>query len=299
MFKRIGLFLLVNFLVMMVLSAVVSGLEAFGFLRGPGMQSLLIMCAVWGFGGAFISLQLSRWMAKRSLGVQLVDPENPRDSREAFLVERIRMLSSRAGLAVLPEIGIYPSPEVNAFATGPSKSRSLVAVSEGLLRRMDDRAVEGVLAHELSHVSNGDMVTMTLLQGVANTFVMFLARVGAFAIDNLMRSRDENGRGLGPMARWLLVMALEMVFMLLASIVIYAFSRRREYRADAGAARVSSKENMIHALEALKRTAGLPQENQPSLATMKINGRGSGLMARLFSTHPNLDARIEALQRLA
>lgn len=298
--KRVLLFVGVNLLVILTLSLVVNvlGLNPRLHAYGYDLRSLLAFCAVFGFGGALISLAISRWTAKFALGVELVDPANPGGEAEACLVEKVRILSSRAGIATLPEIGIYPSPEVNAFATGPTKNRALVAVSTGLLQRMDDAAVEGVLAHELSHVANGDMVTMTLLQGVANTFVMFFARVAAFAIDQALRGRDGRKGGLGPFAYYLLVMALEVVFMVLASIVVHGFSRWREYRADAGGADLAGREKMIHALETLKRHSELVDDRHAALATMKISSRGGGLLARLFSTHPQLEARIAALKAL-
>lgn len=300
--KRVLLFMGVNILVMLTLSLVVGvlGLDRGLYAHGLDYARLLGFCAVFGFGGALFSLAISRWTAKMTLGVQLIDPANPGGNAEAFLVEKVRLLSSRVGLTTLPEIGVYPSPEVNAFATGPTRDRALVAVSSGMLQRMDPQAIEGVLGHELSHVANGDMVTMTLLQGVANTFVMFFARVAAFFIDQAMRSRDEDGRrgGLGPFAHYLLVWALEAVFYLLAGLLVNAFSRWREYRADAGAAQCAGKEKMIHALEQLQRASGLVDESHAALATMKIHGRGAGLLSRLFSTHPALEARIAALKAL-
>jgi heat shock protein HtpX len=196
----------------------------------------------------------------------------------------------------LPDLGIYPSREVNAFATGPSAGRSLVAVSAGLLSRMDSKAVEGVLAHEVSHIVNGDMVTMTLLQGVANTFVMFVSRVAVFAIDNFMRSRDDDGRGLGYFAQYMLIMLFESVLMLLAMVVIYSFSRRREFAADKGSAELSGRETMIHALESLRDHKDQVDHSHPGMATFKIHGGARGLVALLYSSHPPLEARIAALR---
>ena len=299
--KRVLLFIGTNILIVLTLSVVarVLGLDRTVTAYGLDMRALLGFCAVFGFGGAIISLLLSRWVAKFSLGVELVDPANPRDSSEAFLVETVRNLASRVGITALPEIGVYPSPEVNAFATDPTKNRALVAVSAGLLDRMDEAAIEGVLGHEMSHVANGDMVTMTLLQGLANTFVMFFARVVAFAVNQALRGRDGERRGgLGPFAYYALVWALELVFMILASIVINAFSRWREYRADAGSAGVAGKEKMVHALESLQRYNELVDDRRAAVAAMKINSRGAGLMAKLFSSHPPLEKRIEALRAL-
>jgi heat shock protein HtpX len=298
--KRILLFLATNFLVVLTVSFIVNalGLQPALSARGIDYRSLLIFCAVWGFAGSFISLQLSRWMAKMSMGVQLIDPANPPDQESARIVGVVRDVCRRAGLETLPEIGIYNSPEVNAFATGPSRSRSLLAISTGLLNSMDSKAVEGVIGHEVTHIVNGDMVTMTLLQGVANTFVMFFARLIAFFIDNAMRSRDnERGGGLGYFGRYLVIMVLESVLMLLSSVVVYWFSRRREYAADMGSARMLGRETMIHALEQLGAATGQTDDRAPALSTFKINGHGRGLAALLFSSHPPIPQRIEALRR--
>jgi heat shock protein HtpX len=270
------------------------------YLRSQGISydGLLIFCALWGFVGSFVSLQMSRWAAKRSMGVQLIDPNTPAGPVQSHLVSRIRDLSQRAGLKTLPEIGVYRSPEVNAFATGPSRDRSLVAVSTGLLERMDDEAVEGVLAHEISHISNGDMVTMTLVQGVVNTFVMFFARVIAQIIDNFLR-RDDDGGGLGFFGYFIVVSILDTVLMLLASPIVFAFSRYREYRADHGSAKLTSPQTMIHALESLARNSGRFDKQDAAIATMKIQGGAHGVVAALFSSHPPIPARIQALRQLS
>lgn len=298
MIKRVLVYLAVNLAVVVTISLILNILGVRPYLEQGGLNltGLLVFCALFGFAGSFISLQLSRWSAKRALGVELIDPERPRGEAEAFLVDKIRALCSRAGMNVLPEIGVYPSPEVNAFATGPSKDRALVAVSEGLLRRMDSRAVEGVLGHEIAHVVNGDMVTMTLVQGVVNTFVMFFARVIAFAIDNFLRRGDDREGGLGYFGYIMAVFLLESVLMLLASPIVYWFSRQREYRADGGGAELAGRETMIHALESLRRSKDLVDERQASLATLKINSRGRGLVALLYSSHPPLEARIRRLR---
>ena len=299
--KRVFLYIVVNFAVVLTISIALNLLGIGHYLDAQGInyRSLLIFCAMFGFAGSFISLQLSRWMAIRAMGVELIDPERPASEAESFLVQKVRSLSSQAGLGTLPQIGIYPSPEVNAFATGPSKSRSLLAVSAGLLSRLDDRAVEGVIGHELAHIANGDMVTMTLLQGVANTFVMFFARVIAFAIDSALRGRDgrEGRGGLGTFGYILVVMLLEPVLMILASIVIYGFSRRREYRADSGSAKLTSRETMIHALESLQGHALAVDNRQASVAALKIHGEPPGVWAKLFRSHPTIEARIQALRQ--
>lgn len=296
--KRIALFFAVNMAVVLTISVLgnVLGIRPYLSERGIDYGSLLALCALWGFAGSFISLQMSRWMAKNAMGVELIDPARPRSQAERFLVEKVRTLSMKAGIETLPEIGIYDSPEVNAFATGPSKNRALVAVSTGLLERMDSQAVEGVLGHEIAHVANGDMVTMTLVQGVVNTFVMFFARVLAFVIGNAMRSRDDDRPALGGFGQYMLVMLLETVLMLAASPLIYWVSRRREFRADADSAHLTSRQTMIHALESLAGTRVSATEAAPSLATMMIQGEPRSLWAKLYSSHPPLEARIAALR---
>jgi heat shock protein HtpX len=296
--KRIFLFLFTNFVVMMTVSALLKVFGFTGYMTAYGIDysQLMIFCLVWGMGGAFISLQMSRWMAKKFMGVQVIDPKRA-GGYQADLVERVHRLARSAGLETMPEVGIYESPELNAFATGPSKRRSLVAVSTGLLDRMSPDELDGVLGHELSHVANGDMVTMTLLQGVVNAFVMFLARVISFAIAQALRDRNERGEGMSYLVQSLITFALEIVFMILGSMVVAAFSRYREYRADAGGARLAGRESMIAALRKLQATYEIvdPQANAPAIAAMKISGHQSGFRA-LFSTHPALTARISRLE---
>jgi heat shock protein HtpX len=243
--------------------------------------------------GAFISLALSRLMAKWFMGVQVIDPRTA-DPDLHELVQTVHSLAQRAGLPAMPEVGIYDSPEVNAFATGPSRSRSLVAVSRGLLQAMRRSELEGVLGHEIAHIANGDMVTMTLIQGIINAFVMFLARVLAFAVSQGMRSRDD-GRGGNYFVQYLLVHLFEFVFSLLGWIVVCWFSRLREFRADAGGARYASRERMIGALEALRRvheTPAITAGQADSFQTLKISGKPG----HLFSTHPPIEERIARLQ---
>ena len=300
--KRFLIFAVTNILVVVTVSVLVNvlGLRPYLTQRGVDYQALLIFCALFGFAGSFISLQLSRWTAKRAMDVQLVNPDDPGGDFEVRLVARVRRLCQSANLETLPEIGIYSSPEVNAFATGPSRSRSLLAISTGLLQSMDSRAVDGVLGHEISHIVNGDMVTMTLLQGVVNTFVMFASRVAVIAIDNTMRSRDDDERrgGLGYFAQYMLIMVLESVLMLLASPLVYWFSRQREYRADAGSAKMLGRETMIHALESLRAGPRVQDDRAPAVSMFKIDGHGHGLAQLLFSTHPSLEKRIAALKLL-
>jgi heat shock protein HtpX len=287
--KRIFLFLITNLAIVLTLSVVLSVLGV-GRYVGPGgldIGSLATFCFIWGMGGAFISLQLSRWMAKRATGVQLVEGRTGRHEAD-WLYATVQRLTQQANLP-MPEVGIYDSPEVNAFATGPSKSRSLVAVSSGLLRAMRPEEVEGVLAHEVAHIANGDMVTMTLLQGIMNAFVMFLARLIAF----FMRSSDSRNSG----GSYLVVFMLEIVLGILGSMVTAWFSRHREFRADHGGATLAGRDKMIGALRRLAANRNLVDTRHEALATMKINGTRGWMV--FFSTHPPLEARIAALERAA
>ena len=287
--KRIFLFIVTNIAVVLTLS-VVAALLGVGAGFGPeglNIQALAIFCLFWGMGGAFISLQMSRWIAKRATGVHLVDGRTG-NSQADWLHETVRRLTAQANLP-MPEVGIYDSPEVNAFATGPSKSRSLVAVSSGLLRSMRPDEVEGVLAHEVAHIANGDMVTMTLLQGVMNAFVMFFARVIAYA---MTRSSDSRSNNTG--MYFLVVIVLQILLGILAGLVVNWFSRYREFRADHGGATLAGRDRMIGALRRLLTSQELVETQHQALATMKISG-GRG-WATLFSTHPPLEARIAALQ---
>jgi heat shock protein HtpX len=301
--KRIFLFLVLNILVVLTISTILNVLGVRPYLTANGLdlESLAAFCLVWGMGGAFISLQLSRWMAKRAMGVQVIDPAQVRDPKLQELVETVHQLARSAGLPAMPEVGIYVSPEPNAFATGPSKSRALVAVSSGLLQTMDRDQVAGVLGHEMAHIANGDMVTMALLQGVVNAFVMFLARVAAYAVAQAIRGdRDERGGGgVSYMTYWLLQMVFEVVFMIAGSIVLAWFSRRREFRADAGGARFAGRDRMISALQALSRLHERvdPRSNPPALQAFKISGHPTGLMA-LLRSHPPLEVRIARLESM-
>jgi heat shock protein HtpX len=286
--KRIFLFILTNILVVLTISVIVQILGVGRYLTAQGIDygSLATLCLIWGMTGSLISLAISRMMAKFSMGVRVIDRSS---SEAAWLVQMIDELSRKAGLPVCPEVGIYESPEVNAFATGPSKRRALVAFSTGLLNSMNRNEVEGVAAHEIAHIANGDMVTMTLLQGVINAFVMFLARVIGFAI--AQGSRDNEGR---QNSSYLVVMVLEMALGLLGMMVVCAFSRHREYRADRGGAKYAGKADMIAALERLGNNRR-QYDDAPAMAAFKISG-GPG---KLFSTHPPLESRIAALRAAA
>jgi heat shock protein HtpX len=298
MFKRIVLFAVTNILVIATITIVLQVLGIGHYITAAGLDygALLAFCLVWGMVGAFISLGLSRIMAKWAMKVRVIDPRNPGEFRD--LISKVHDLSQKAGLPAMPEVGIYDSADVNAFATGPSKRRSLVAVSTGLLQRMDRDQVEGVLAHEVAHIANGDMVTMTLIQGVINAFVMFFARVAAFAVTTALR-RGEGGQGSSHMLNFVLVMVFQIVFGLLGSIVVAWFSRLREYRADHGGALYAGKAKMIAALQGLQRTYGRAvqgEEEHASLNTLKISGKKPSGFAALMSTHPPLEDRIARLR---
>lgn len=300
MLKRVLLFVLLNFLVIAMVSIVLSIFNVRPYLNSHGLDytSLLVFCLVWGMAGAFISLALSRKMAKWTMGVQIIDP-NTRNPDEAKLVETVYSLAREAGLPAMPEVGIFRSNEPNAFATGPTKSRSLVAVSTGLLSRMNAGDVKGVLGHEITHISNGDMVTMTLLQGVVNAFVMFLARALAYALSGLGRNRDNSSSGsYGTFM--IFTFLFQTVFMVLGSMLICAFSRYREFKADAGGARLAGKENMIGALQSLQSLQQIqdPKADHPSVAALKISHPTKQGIIRFFATHPPLDERIARLRQL-
>ncbi|HTF35372.1 MAG TPA: protease HtpX [Myxococcota bacterium] len=294
MAKRILLFLATNLLVILTLSVVlrILGIQPYLTRQGIDYQSLAAFCLVWGMGGALISLALSRIIAKTAMGVQVIDPATA-DPAAQQLLQTVGNLTRGAGIP-MPQVGIYQSEDINAFATGPTKNRSLVAVSTGLLRKLDNAETEGVLGHEITHIANGDMVTMTLLQGVVNAFVMFLARVIAFALAQAMRRDDNEGMSYG--LYFVVQFALEIVFMILGSLVVMAFSRHREFRADAGGAHLAGREKMVSALEALRRDVeNLDPRAQPAVASMKISSRG-GLFGRLGASHPPLEERIARLR---
>jgi heat shock protein HtpX len=288
--KRIFLFLATNLAILVVLSIVLSLLGFTGYIGADGSLQLVplaIFCLVWGMGGAFLSLQMSRWIAKRAMGVQLVDGRTGHAELD-WLHATVARLAQQSNLPV-PEVGVYDSPEVNAFATGPSKKRSLVAVSSGLLRGMQRNEAEAVLAHEVGHIANGDMVTMALLQGVLNAFVLFFARIVAFAVRQALDSR------VAWLVSFVVMIALEIVLGILASFVTAWFSRQREFRADAAAARLAGRENMIAALRRLMTSADrVDNTASPALASFKIAGGKSWL--RALSSHPPLADRIAALE---
>jgi heat shock protein HtpX len=290
--KRIFLFMAVNLLIVTTISIIMSVFNVQPYLTAQGIdyQSLLVFCAIWGFGGALISLAISKMMAKWMMGVKIIDPRS-QNFTERNLVEKVHSFSKKAGLSKMPEVGIYESPVINAFATGPSKNNSLVAVSTGLLDRMSEAEVDGVLAHEVAHIANGDMVTMTLVQAVVNTFVMFIARIAGFFVSQLV---EEEKR---PMVQFGVVLVLEILLGILGMLVVSYVSRAREFRADDGGAKLAGRDKMIAALEKLKQNAHLPSEEKgAALASLQISGK-RGKFLQLFSTHPDLDDRIRSLQR--
>ena len=300
--KRWLVFAAVNIAIMVTISITMSivfrvlGIDP-SYISGgqPNYQSLMIFCLFWGMGGAFISLLMSKKMVKWSMGVQILDPNASGEYGE--LVRTVHRLAQSAGLPKMPEVGIYPGQELNAFATGPSKSNSLVAVSEGLLRHMTRDEVEGVLGHEVAHIANGDMVTMTLIQGVINAFVMFFARIAAFAVDQFLRGDEEEGQGLGWFAHMAVVMLFEVLFGMVGMVIVAWFSRQREFRADSGGAKLAGRPKMEAALRKLQAGIDLTSDAEPAMASMKISSKPSKFAA-LFSTHPDLNLRIQRLQQM-
>lgn len=291
--KRILLFLATNLAVIILLNITLRLLGVDRILDAQGglnFNALLVFAAVVGFGGAFFSLAISKWSAKQMMGAQVIG--QPVTATERWLVETVQQQAKAAGIA-MPEVAIFESPDPNAFATGPSRNNALVAVSTGLLQQMDRREVEAVLGHEVSHVANGDMVTMTLIQGVVNTFVVFLARVVGHVVDRVVL-RNEEGQGAG---YFITTLVAELVLGILASIIVAWFSRQREFRADQGGARLAGRAGMIAALERLRQ---VHEESQlpDQLAAFGIGGRSSRFGA-LFMSHPPLEDRIRALQQSA
>ena len=284
MTKRILLFIMTNVLVMVTVSLIINVLGLGHYLTPYGINwvALAVFCGIWGMSGAFISLALSRFIAKKAMGVEVII-----DNFNHPLVMMVNRLCQKAGLP-MPEVGVYDSPEMNAFATGPTKKRSLIAVSSGLLNRMSKDEVEGVLAHEISHIANGDMVTMTLIAGVVNSFAMFLSRVISYFV-SLSVKED-----VAYIVRFVLTIVLDILFSILGSIIVAFFSRSREFRADMGGASIAGKDKMIAALENLKRNFEPIDRRAASLDTLKISGRSK--FVALFSTHPALEKRIGRLK---
>ena len=289
---RIALFLLTNLGVMLVASAAfkILGIEPWLAANGvhANLTSLLLMCAIFGFGGSFISLLLSKTLAKRSSGTRII--EQAANSDEQWLLQTVAQLAQEAGIQS-PEVGIFPSQQANAFATGWNKNAALVAVSAGLLQRFSRDEVRAVLAHEIGHVANGDMVTLSLIQGVVNTFVMFFARIIGHTVDRVL-FKNERGYGIG---FWIATFVAEMVLGILATIIVMWFSRFREYRADEAGARFAGRQSMIKALQRLKAEYDVPNDLPGELTAFGINGGWKKQAGNLFASHPPLDNRIAAL----
>ena len=292
-FKRISLFILTNLAIMLALSVIFVALRAFGVLdasRAFGSYGpLMVMSALFGFGGAFISLAMSKWIAKWTTGAQVIDA--PRNDTERWLIDTVARHANRVGIK-MPQVAVFDAPEMNAFATGATRNSSLVAVSTGLLQQMQRNEVDAVLGHEISHIANGDMVTLTLIQGVLNTFVFFFSRVIGGLVDSMLRGRDDRDRGPG-MGYWIATIGAQMVLGFLAMLIVQWFSRRREFRADAGGASLAGRDGMINALRRLghNEASNMPE----SMAAFGISPRKDGVM-RWLSSHPPIEERIAALQ---
>lgn len=293
---RVGLFIITNLAVLVVASFVMNilGVEQYLSQSGTGVNTtgLLIFCGLFGMTGALISLAMSKTMAKMSAGVKII--KEPANAEQRWLLESVEELARQAGIG-MPEVGIFPAQVSNAFATGMNKNNALVAVSEGLLCNMDKRAVKAVLGHEIGHVANGDMVTMSLLQGVINTFVMFFARIFGSIIDQAVFKNQGRGRGFG---YYMIVMVLEVLFGILASMITMWFSRYREFRADEAGARLTHKQDMIHALESLQREHEMPAQMPENFQAFGIRAGTKGLLSKLMASHPPLEVRIKALQEM-
>lgn len=294
--KRIFLFILVNIIVLFTISLLLQIFHIQPYLKSTGLdyQTLLIFCFIWGGVGSLISLLLSKQMAIWMMGVKIIDPATTNQTLSSLL-NMVKDLSEKAGLDTSPEVGIYDSKEVNAFATGATKNHSLIAVSSGLVDRLQSNEIQGVLGHEISHIANGDMVTMTLLQGIVNAFVMFFARVLAFVISGMGKERD---RSSSYFTYRMMISLFEIVFMILGSIPIAAFSRFREFRADRGSAEIAGRKNMIDALKKLSSLQSIQDEKKqvPAFQSMKITSSKKKSLLSLFATHPPLEERIARLE---
>ncbi|MBT5332222.1 MAG: protease HtpX [Porticoccaceae bacterium] len=292
---RIFLFLLTNLAILVVAGIVLSLLGVSSYLEQGGtslnLQSLLIFCAVFGFSGSLVSLFISKWMAKRATGAKVIT--QPSTPEETWLVETVRQLSDQAGIG-MPEVAIFPAQQSNAFATGWNRNKALVAVSQGLLQRFNKDEVRAVMAHEIGHVANGDMITLALVQGVVNTFVMFFARVIGHTVDRVI-FKTERGHGIG---FWVTTIIAEIVLGILASMIVFWFSRKREFRADEAGASLAGRESMINALQRLQSEvrAQVPNQMPDSLTAFGISPGFGKKMGRAFMTHPPLEERIEALR---
>lgn len=288
--KRIFLFFAVNILIVLTASVFLHVIASYFGVDVSGNSGMLIFYSLIGMGGAFISLFASKIIAKMMYKVQIIEPSNNAPHLRQ-LVQKVHTLAQSAGIKKMPQVGIYDSNEINAFATGPSKNNSLVAVSSGLLSSMSDDELEGVLGHEIAHVANGDMVTMTIIQGIINTMVLIAAQYIARAVSESLKSH---------VAYFATFYAVQIVLSILGSTVVYAFSRYREYRADEGSAKLAGRQKMIAALKALQRNYGSfdNQGSQEAIKTLKINGKSRGALSQLFSSHPSLEDRIAKLEQM-
>lgn len=296
MLRRVLLFIATNVLVIATISILISILGLNRYLTAHGLDyvQLAVFCGIWGTAGAFISLLMSKFMAKMAMGLVIIDPHTA-TREELFLLDIVRQLAYKAGLRQVPEVGIYSSPELNAFATGPSRNNALVAVSSGLLQHLNKDEIEAVLGHEISHVANGDMVTMTLVQGIINAFALFLSRSIAYVISMGAKSSDENNE-FSYATYSILTVVFDILFTLLGSILVASYSRWREYRADAGGAKLAGRAQMIAALHRLQQGSELEDHRAPSLAALKISHQHGFL--DVFASHPPIEKRIERLQQL-
>ncbi|KXJ51836.1 protease HtpX [Neptuniibacter pectenicola] len=294
---RIGLFLLTNIAVLIVASITLNLLGVEHYISGSGLNltSLLIFCAVFGFIGSFISLFLSKMMAKMSTGTEIIT--HARNADEQWLLDTVAELAQKAGIK-MPEVGIFPAQQANAFATGWNKNDALVAVSLGLLQRFQREEIKAVMAHEIGHVANGDMVTMTLVQGVINTFVMFFARIAGYMVDSFLKNSNDNSPAGSGIGYYITVFIFEMIFAFLASFIVAWFSRYREYRADAAGAHLSSNHAMIGALQRLKAEYEMPDQMPGQLTAFGISSHMKSGLLSLMASHPPLDQRIAALQSM-
>lgn len=297
MITRLFLFLATNILVIATISILTSALGLGTYLSQHGIdyRSLAIFCLIWGMAGSIIALFMSRFMAKVSMGVVVINPRTA-TANDHYLLDIVSHLAKKAGLKTMPEVGVYPSPEINAFATGWSRNHSLVAVSSGMLSNLSREEVEAVLGHEIAHVANGDMVTMTLIQGVVNAFALFLSRVISYAAAIALSRDEEKSHEISYMTYHMLTMVFDIIFTLLGSILVAAFSRWREYRADTGGAKLAGRDKMIAALQRLQMGADIEDDRAPGLAALKIAHHPAWL--EIFSTHPPLTKRIKRLENM-
>lgn len=296
MFKRVFLFLAVNFLIIVSVSFILNFFNITPYLTKSGIDygMLVAFCLVWGMTGSVVSLLISRWIAKRSYGVQLINP-NTQVAWERFVLSKVYESARKSGIQVMPEVGVYTSPEINAFATGPTRNRALVALSSGTIENLNEDQVEGIIGHEVAHIANGDMVTMTLLQGLVNAFVLFLSRAVAHVIVTALKKDEDRGSHF---VFYIVSFILEMILMVLGSIVVAYFSRQREFRADRDSTKLVGKEKMIAALEALKSNVGVDPGLAKNTGLKNLQISSESTWMNLFASHPPLSRRIKRLKEM-